>query len=65
MGQRVDAAQPQTQELPERRHGELHQGRDRGDEGARRSRSGATLAEPGRSETYFPAQPQEMGHPIG
>jgi len=56
MRQRVDAAPTQTQELPERRPGELHQGRDRGDEGARRSRSGATLAEPGRRETSFPAE---------
>jgi hypothetical protein len=45
---------PRTRELPERRPGELHQGRDRGEEGARRSRPGATLAEPDRSETYFP-----------
>jgi hypothetical protein len=29
-------------------------GRDRGEERARRSRPGATLAEPGRRETCFP-----------
>ena len=41
-------------QLPERRPGERAKGRDRGEERARRSRPGATLAAPGRSETYFP-----------
>ena len=45
----------QTQELPERRPGEAAMGRDRGEERARRSRPGGTLAEPGRRETSLPA----------